>query len=284
MISTWSSGTGGAGVLGSLSYAGLISAGVSPVTTLLIMLIIPLLEGFVFWFLLRNADKIDESDAKIEHEIPESNQENDVTDKNGLKLTLADKFRYIPSLFPFMIPLTLVYLFEYFINQGLVSFCLHICIRDYSIFELRISLQFQLELVDFKDIWLNHMEQYRWLQVDYQIGVFISRSSVNLVKIQKTWLLAILQLINVAILLAEVMTFFSPSIWIVFVVVLWEGLIGGVAYVNTFYKMLKEIPENRRKFAMGIVSISDAVGISLAGAFAIPTHNALCNTPMPQRN
>lgn len=31
-----------------------------------------------------------------------------------------EKVMYIPTLFRFIIPLTLVYLFEYFINQGLV--------------------------------------------------------------------------------------------------------------------------------------------------------------------
>jgi battenin len=37
------------------------------------------------------------------------------------KLTILEKLRIIPSLLMYMIPLGLVYLFEYFINQGLVS-------------------------------------------------------------------------------------------------------------------------------------------------------------------
>lgn len=43
VVSTWSSGTGAAGLFGSLSYAGLIAAGLSPRTTILVMLIIPIL-------------------------------------------------------------------------------------------------------------------------------------------------------------------------------------------------------------------------------------------------
>lgn len=139
-------------------------------------------------------------------------------------------------------------------------------------------------MIYFKNIWLDQKSQYRWLQVDYQIGVFISRSSVNLVKISKLWLLAVFQFINVLILLTEVITFFTPTIWIVFVIVLWEGLLGGGAYVNTFYKMSKDIPEDRRNFALGIVTVSDSIGIFLAGIFAIPAHNALCALPMPIRN
>lgn len=141
-----------------------------------------------------------------------------------------------------------------------------------------------MELVDFKGIWLDHDAQYRWLQVDYQIGVFISRSSVNLVKINQVWIMSVFQLINVGILLTEVITFFSPSIWLVFAFVLWEGLLGGGAYVNTFYRMSKEVPEDKRKFALGVVSISDSIGVFLAGVLAIPSHNALCQLPLPIRN
>lgn len=35
--------------------------------------------------------------------------------------SMKDKLKAIPPLFKFMIPLCLVYFFEYFINQGLVS-------------------------------------------------------------------------------------------------------------------------------------------------------------------
>lgn len=96
--------------------------------------------------------------------------------------------------------------------------------------------------------------------------------------------MSVFQLINVLIFLTEVVTFFSPTILIVFGIVFWEGLLGGGAYVNTFYRMSKEVPEDRRNFALGVVPVADAIGIALAGVFAIPTHNALCRLPMPSRN
>ena len=46
MISAWSSGTGGAGIIGSLAYAGLTEphlANLAPKTALLVMLIVPIL-------------------------------------------------------------------------------------------------------------------------------------------------------------------------------------------------------------------------------------------------
>lgn len=141
----------------------------------------------------------------------------------------------------------------------------------------------QFELVYFPNIWLNQQAQYRWLQVDYQIGVFISRSSVNLLKIDKIWLMAVLQFFNVAFFLSEVILYMSPSIWIVFAAVLWEGLLGGGAYVNTFYRISREVPVNRKNFALGVVSVADSVGIALAGVLAIPLHNKLCMLPAPNR-
>lgn len=128
----------------------------------------------------------------------------------------------------------------------------------------------QYELIEFDGIWLTHAEQYRWLQVDYQIGVFISRSSVNLIAINKIWIMSVLQVmiwkkkvkrknyighsetqyakpivllqfINVIILLFETLYYYIPNIWIVFAIVLWEGLLGGGAYVNTFYRMSTEV-------------------------------------------
>lgn len=142
----------------------------------------------------------------------------------------------------------------------------------------------QFELVYFENIFLDKASQYRWLNVDYQIGVFISRSSVNIFQLNKIWLMSVFQFINVVYFLTEVIWFYTPSIWIVFVIVLWEGLLGGGAYVNTFYRMSKEIPPGRQQFAMAMVVQSDSYGIALAGFLAIPVHNAICGLPAAVRS
>lgn len=116
VISTWSSGTGGAGIIGSLSYAGLISAGISPRNTMLIMLVFPAIESFAFWVVLRKPAGIckesqDSKDAETTM-LTWSDEEPLVNWK--------DKLMYTGQLLKYMIPLTTVYLFEYFINQGMV--------------------------------------------------------------------------------------------------------------------------------------------------------------------
>ena len=58
---------------------------------------------------------------------------------------------------------------------------------------LLLFLFTQLELVYFPKIWLTLAEQYRWYQVVYQIGVMISRSSVNVIYFRKIWIMTVFQ-------------------------------------------------------------------------------------------
>lgn len=113
-MSTWSSGTGGAGVIGSLSYATLRSLDVSPRDTMLIMLIFPVIEALSFWILLRKPAEV------LPVTTVESTEEL-ITDDRPLE-GFKEKLIYIKQLFKYMLPLALVYFFEYFINQGLVSY------------------------------------------------------------------------------------------------------------------------------------------------------------------
>ncbi|XP_055904115.1 battenin-like isoform X2 [Eupeodes corollae] len=248
-LSTWSSGTGGASLFGAIAYAGLVALGMSNRDTMLIMMSIPLLQCIGFWVILR---KPRETKDIFLNSIEMTS---DTKELVGYK----EKVQYMGTLLKYMIPLLFVYFFEYFINQGL----------------------FELEY--FENSFLDKEAQYRWLCVDYQIGVFISRSSVNLISFRKIWILALLQFFNVAYFLTEVIYFYSPTIWIPFAVVLWEGLLGGGAYVNTFYRMAKDIPQSRREFAIGVTVQADSLGIMIAGFLALPVHNAICRMPEYKR-
>uniref|UniRef100_A0A8C4P045 Battenin n=1 Tax=Dicentrarchus labrax TaxID=13489 RepID=A0A8C4P045_DICLA len=200
VLGGWGSGTGGAGVAGAFLYAGLTQVGLSPQTTLLIMLVVP-----------------------------------------------------VQGLLKFVFPLGLVYFAEYFINQGL------------------------MELLYFPNSSLSHAEQYRWYQMLYQVGVLVSRSSLCCVKIRKLWALSLLQVVNAVVLLFAVGYQFLPSAWLVFVIVLYEGLLGGAAYVNTFYFISKETEDRQREFAMAAASVGDSLGIALAGLAAFPVHRYFCS-------
>ncbi|XP_062581936.1 battenin-like [Saccostrea cucullata] len=256
VISAYSSGTGGAGIFGALSYAGLTSAGLSPRTTLLVMTIIPALMFISFFFVIKKPNKFYQKEYIVKYSEDTSSllkDSEDAADKIKRRLTIRDKLHLLKPLMKYMVPLCVVYIAEYFINQGLY------------------------ELLYFNDIWLSEKEQYRWYQVDYQLGVFISRSSVNVFKINKLWILPVLQVANVAILTTQVFLRFIPNIWIIFVIVLFEGLLGGAAFVNTFYKISEDIEAEYKEFSLSAATIADSFGITLAGAISIPTHNHICS-------
>lgn len=145
------------------------------------MLVVPFMMAVAFWAILTKPSKR-ASYTRTQRQI--LNEEV----RTPLK-AFVKKLRLVPGLLKFMIPLGLVYLFEYFINQGTVSWGNFLDIR----FLLKCAFLLQFELIKFDDIFIDTDEQYRWLQVDYQIGVFLSRSSVNLFHIRHIWVMSVLQ-------------------------------------------------------------------------------------------
>ncbi|XP_065820630.1 battenin [Labrus bergylta] len=215
VLGGWGSGTGGAGVAGAFIYSGLTQVGVSPQITLLIMLVVPVAMVISYFFLLdpppsvpqwrsRETEYAAVGSEEDEQLIDGSEEEEKSTteERTTGPLTFTEKLHVIRGLLKFVFPLGLVYFAEYFINQGL------------------------MELLYFPDFFLSHAEQYRWYQTLYQVGVLVSRSSLCCVKIRKVWTLSLLQVVNAVLLLFAVKYQFLPSAWFVFVIVLYEGLLG----------------------------------------------------------
>ncbi|XP_077411858.1 battenin [Vanacampus margaritifer] len=269
VLGAWGSGTGGAGVFGALLYAGLTQVGLSPQVALLIMLIIPFTMLISYFFLLvpppsflqwkhNGSDHTIETSEERRRLMVESEEEQETCSQEDRRpglglLTLTEKLHIFKGLMPFVCALGLVYYAEYFINQGL------------------------MELLYFRTFFLTHGEQYRWYQTMYQVGVFLSRSSLCCIKIRKLWSLALLQVLNAVLLLLEVSYQFLPNAWLVFSIIFYEGLLGGTAYVNTFYFISKETEDSQREFAMAAASVGDSVGIALAAVTAFPVHRYFCS-------
>uniref|UniRef100_A0A8C0R9K9 Battenin n=2 Tax=Canis lupus familiaris TaxID=9615 RepID=A0A8C0R9K9_CANLF len=229
-----------------------ISSGVGEVTFLSLTAFYP-----SYFFLLTSPEPQDpggeeeaETSARqplIDSETPESKPD------SSSNLSLQERWTVFKGLLWYIVPLVLVYFAEYFINQGL------------------------FELLFFRNTSLNHAQQYRWYQMLYQAGVFVSRSSLHCCRIRFTWVLALLQCLNLAFLLVDVWFSFLPSIYLVFLIILYEGLLGGAAYVNTFHNIALETSDQHREFAMAAACISDTLGISLSGLLALPLHDFLCH-------
>ncbi|KJH48176.1 CLN3 protein [Dictyocaulus viviparus] len=260
VISTWSSGTGGAGIIGAITYAVLtdqLMLHLSPRAALYGMLVVPLVFAYTFWFVLELPHSV--------HKITICNPKTYfVPLKNDIRLHRNFQRRRLQAVIPllkYMVPLVVVYFSEYFINQGL--------------FEL-------LEFNCSQGLGLTPASQYRWYQVLYQVGVFISRSSSDCIALPGEALpvLALLQVLNVTIFYLESVTQFISHILLLMCLIVYEGLLGGASYVNTFKVIHQEIPADRKEFSLGFVSISDTFGIVLAGFIAIPVHNVICERPL----
>lgn len=55
------------------------------------------------------------------------------------------------------------------------------------------------------------------------------------------------QTLNAVFLLLAVRYLFLPTVWLVFAFILYEGLLGGAAYVNTFHFISKEVKDSFRE-------------------------------------
>jgi battenin len=156
---------------------------------------------------------------------------------------------------PFMLPLLLVYVAEYTINQGVAP-----------------TLLFPLQDSPFK----HFRAFYPSYNAIYQAGVFISRSSTPFFRTHDLYFPSFLQVANLALLTAHALFNFIPSVYIVFVVVFWEGLLGGLVYVNTFAEISDTVPRGDREFSLSATTVSDSGGICIAGFISMAFEVWLC--------
>ena len=69
----------------------------------------------------------------------------------------------------------------------------------------------------------------------YQMGVFISRSSLTLVKVKRVGILTMLQLMNFSFWFINSIFLICDSLIILFLMMVLVGLMGGTIYVNVLY-------------------------------------------------
>lgn len=154
-----------------------------------------------------------------------------------------------------MLPLCIVYIAEYSINQGVAP-----------------TLLFPLDQTPFSRF-RDFYPQYNAL---YQIGVFISRSSSPFLRVHHLYLPSILQVANLIILTLHAIFNFIPNVYIIFVIIFWEGLIGGLVYVSTFAEIIDNVSEEDREFSLAATTVSDSGGIVIAALFGIVLEKSLC--------
>ena len=82
---------------------------------------------------------------------------------------------------------------------------------------------------------------------------------------------------NLALLIAQSLFSCIPSVYIIFAIIFWEGLLGGAVYVNTFAEISDKVPKEEREFSLGAVTVSDSGGICIAGFVGMALEVGLCD-------
>jgi len=283
-LAAWGSGTGGAGLVGAGLYVMLTTwIGFSVTNSLLASAFLPAIMLISFFLILPHGPLELADQRKIYHDLPTTNLDDDLdNDLDEISSAAASTSLLAPgpstastayssttspnsffshlyrarSLFlPYMLPLLLVYIAEYTINQGVSP-----------------TLLFPLSRTPFSTF-RSFYPSYNFL---YQIGVFIARSSTPFFRVHNLYLPSLLQILNLLILTSHAMFDWIPNVYFVFFIIFWEGLLGGAVYVNTFAEIMEVVPESEREFSLGATSVSDSGGICIAGFVGMMLEVWLC--------
>ncbi|XRM39192.1 battenin CLN3 protein [Aspergillus tubingensis] len=263
-LAAWGSGTGAAGLVGAGAYAvATTSMGLSVKSTLLAAACLPAIMVVSFFAILPRAPIRTLPAAPVEYRaIDQEDRDRDdpLDERHGLLGSLrafkANLQRARGLFFPFMLPLLLVYVAEYTINQGVSP-----------------TLLFPLKDSPFE----HYRAFYPAYNAIYQVGVFISRSSTPFFRIHDLYLPSLLQIINLVVLTLNALFDFIPSVYIIFIIIFWEGLLGGLVYVNTFAEIGDRVPKENREFSLGATTVSDSAGICIAGFLGMVFEVWLCD-------
>ncbi|KAF9515000.1 hypothetical protein BS47DRAFT_1328482 [Hydnum rufescens UP504] len=317
-IGYFASGTGAAGLLGAALWWYLRSLGVREGVGIssILPLIIPLTYTSLLPAISAFTD-LDGSEPSTAQYMSLPSTDIDAPsaivaplNRKAVALTPADKWKLVkPLLVKYMLPLcnnelslnsgvlmmfrsrfchlsVSVYTFEYTINQGIAPTLVYPVPNATQHPFLHSVIK---SLRDYYPLW----------QLIYQTFVFFSRSSISLgipaLPRRLLPLPAILQGFILTSLVLESAFGLLPkssnqSIPWVALLIAAEGICGGLAYVNAFYRVGEEGREKamhgppeeverraqEREFQIGSIGFADSLGILMASLIAVPTEVALC--------
>jgi len=262
IVSGWSSGTGMAGVGGSLGYLVFVAAKLNNIQIFGVLAPLGVIYCVLFFYALvppplsiseLGAGQAERA-ALVKNMVVEDTTGSEVPKPKGAK-------RYMNCLklvWWNATQLLLVYFFEYVASVGGSASAQPAEYENSSNWFLRNS--------------------YAILAFCYQLGVLVSRSSLHLFKVKKVEVITILQGINMIywVLQAKYLMLKGPGeIWILFALMVYVGLLGGGSYVNIFYLVLNDpqITSLDRELCINITAIFINVGITLASMFILVMDN-----------
>ena len=263
LVTGWGSGTGFAGVGGTLLWVA-YRAGKVP-TFIVYLSVLPLFALYLGSLFYLNSVRKRFANVKKEKEITDVDSELIMTDTPNTNEAITEatgNAAFSIKMISFAIRkvwwwagnLGAVYFLEYCINTGFAD---------------RASLRHGTS-----DFFAEN--SFIILSLCYQLGVFFSRSSLRLFKVKKVWILTLLQLINFGVWWGEAMHIFL-GVWGEFVWMLWVGCLGGACYVNVAYLILHtdRLAQQYKEPGLNFSLLCNNVGVMLAAAFSLLLDNTM---------
>lgn len=172
----------------------------------------------------------------------------------ALPAGVAATARHVATLWPYMVPLLVVYYAEYVCQAGVWA-------------AISVGAPDDVKARD-------HF--YKAANWAYQAGVFVSRSSGTLIhcSLRGLWAMPAAQAVLLAFFAAVAATRVAVGWWLLAPAVL-VGLMGGGTYVHAFTLLAAASPPSLRELNLGAASVADAVGIALADASAVLVQGCL---------
>jgi battenin len=156
------------------------------------------------------------------------------------------RLRMVLSLWPYMVPLFVVYAAEYALQAGTWT-----------------AIGFPLQEQEARD---SFYEFSNWM---YQAGVFVSRSSGTFytAPMWVLWLMPALQSINV--LFFSTVASHPDASWIynptaLYPLCFYVGLLGGAVYISGYKRICADLPVPHREFSLSATSVAEGAGILVA--------------------
>ena len=272
LVSGWSSGTGGAGLVGAGMFVVLESMGLS--YSAIFLLSVPLVAVYVLLFFVYLRGPTAEMQAELRAMQKGSDAEGDALGQAEAEALLGEGSAVEEEKVPpmtwarlkralwlsryYSINLGLVYLLEYAISAGFAAYALPVSSENQDKYAYR--------------------EAFEIFAMCYQVGVFISRSSLPLVKITNLNAVTALQTLNFALWLLQCLvqpSFVGP--YTLFAAMVFVGLLGGASYVNTWYLLMRDpkIRPDERELVVNIVALAVTVGIVASSVLVVGLNDTI---------
>lgn len=178
-------------------------------------------------------------------------------------MSIKNLIGLLPRTFYLIFNLFSVYFFEYVIITSFAN------VMDHKMKEKYPTLLKEIHVAHFFII----------LNVSYQIGVFISRSSLSFFPIKKIWTLTAFQAVNFLFIFLNTRFMFTENLKILCPIFIWVGLMGGGSYVNVLHGILelKTLKKTEKESAISLSLMFNDTGILLASIASLFLDNFYFN-------